>query len=454
MPDPISNRPAARPLPTDSTAVRPAEVQDTAATAPAVTPAAAAPDSAAVAERTGLAGIDHQVVDNLAAGGGPQTGGMLGFMASSAATARPRNLAADPTLARVMLGNGLVKRGARGEHVKVLQQGLLDLGYRLVGGADGAFGGQSKAAVEQFQRNNPPLGVDGIVGKNTLSKLQELAPPPGQRAQLYPEYDRMFQDGVLDVTMAVGYDEANWHEVAGRTIRHGLSDRGYSVVDVANMDAAELQKLGIQPESVKPGVTFFHKQIEEEGAEPVQSVVRYVWPNKDGPRARFADGMRESDAVVYCGHARYGTGPDFDEKESPAENFIIGVNSEAHRQGLVHEGYDAHMNSILEGQPNALETETFDPDKYQLWFFQGCTTEHYRDELRGIDFGKDSNSLDLMGSEEPLYWDNVGAGGLAFLDGIVGRKSEHEITSSVARAHEKAGVIWSDGFADNSFKPE
>lgn len=63
----------------------------------------------------------------------------------------------------------VVRKGSRGEHVVYLQEKLNAKGYN-VGRADGIFGVNTDAQVRLFQKENG-LGVDGIVGNNTWSKL-------------------------------------------------------------------------------------------------------------------------------------------------------------------------------------------------------------------------------------------------------------------------------------------
>lgn len=65
--------------------------------------------------------------------------------------------------------NRLLRLGSRGSDVKNLQQRLNSLGYNC-GNADGIFGTRTYNAVRAFQRKNG-LAVDGIVGKDTRSKL-------------------------------------------------------------------------------------------------------------------------------------------------------------------------------------------------------------------------------------------------------------------------------------------
>ncbi|XHH28516.1 peptidoglycan-binding domain-containing protein [Xanthomonas euroxanthea] len=70
--------------------------------------------------------------------------------------------------------DGKLEQGERGEQVKQLQSQLAQLGATGRDGkplhADGDFGGNSKYAVEQFQREHG-LQVDGVVGRQTQAAL-------------------------------------------------------------------------------------------------------------------------------------------------------------------------------------------------------------------------------------------------------------------------------------------
>ncbi|WP_445684551.1 XVIPCD domain-containing protein [Xanthomonas hortorum] len=70
--------------------------------------------------------------------------------------------------------DGLLKQGERGDSVKQLQGQLAQLGVTGRDGkplqADGDFGGNTKYAVEQFQREHG-LQVDGVVGQRTQAAL-------------------------------------------------------------------------------------------------------------------------------------------------------------------------------------------------------------------------------------------------------------------------------------------
>jgi hypothetical protein len=64
-----------------------------------------------------------------------------------------------------------LKPGDTGPQVKQLQEALNSLGYS-VGKPDGDYGPATQSAVEQFQAANN-LATDGVVGPETLAKLQQ-----------------------------------------------------------------------------------------------------------------------------------------------------------------------------------------------------------------------------------------------------------------------------------------
>ena len=63
-------------------------------------------------------------------------------------------------------GSPIVRRGARGNITKLIQE-------KLGISADGIFGANTEVAVKNYQRTNG-LSVDGIVGRNTWRKLLNL----------------------------------------------------------------------------------------------------------------------------------------------------------------------------------------------------------------------------------------------------------------------------------------
>ena len=69
--------------------------------------------------------------------------------------------------------------GMTGRGVAAVQQALVDAGHDLpisMGGGrpDGIFGGETDTAVREFQATNV-LGIDGLVGRETMGRIDELA---------------------------------------------------------------------------------------------------------------------------------------------------------------------------------------------------------------------------------------------------------------------------------------
>lgn len=82
---------------------------------------------------------------------------------------------------------GTVREHDHGPEVKALQAQLNQLGYKGANGQpitpDGDFGGNTKAALESFQRANH-LTADGIAGSSTLGALQRATQPAQAPATL------------------------------------------------------------------------------------------------------------------------------------------------------------------------------------------------------------------------------------------------------------------------------
>ena len=66
---------------------------------------------------------------------------------------------------------GTLRRKARGEEVRALQQLLVDQGYLNAGGADGSFGGGTEKAIKKFQADQG-LEPDGVAWPQTQQRLQ------------------------------------------------------------------------------------------------------------------------------------------------------------------------------------------------------------------------------------------------------------------------------------------
>jgi peptidoglycan hydrolase-like protein with peptidoglycan-binding domain len=102
-----------------------------------------------------------------------------------------------PDLVDVLSGKSSLGGGSRGAGLKAVQQALIDMGFSLPGGADGAYGRQSAKAIQNFQVHArpafPEVKPSGVLEAASLRALDALAPAPKQRGQTdnlpVPRYD-------------------------------------------------------------------------------------------------------------------------------------------------------------------------------------------------------------------------------------------------------------------------
>ena len=302
--------------------------------------------------------------------------------------------------------------------VKETQNQLLRAGFSLPRyGADGLFGKETASAIARFQQKHS-LRATGQLDLETLHTLASAKSPS-------PEYDALFSDGVLHAVLAVGYDEAGSHEVEQAELLRGLAERGYTWVTDDQRPALGLDADG-----------KFLTHTLAEGDKAVTVIIELITPDSDEARARFAQALRRDELVLYGGHGRYGSGPDFDDIHASAGNFVIG---EPFEKGHVTLG------------PNDLQAAPLTAD-YQLMFFDGCNTFRYFDDLRSKTPGKTTKNLDVIGSTTELYWNVTAANLLTMLDGVTGKQDLAQLEDAldaVNRPGPDQHAFRGDGFEDN-----
>jgi hypothetical protein len=87
-----------------------------------------------------------------------------------------------------------LRLGSRGQDVRRIQNLLINKGFKLPRfGVDGVFGTETEAAVKEFQQVNQ-LRVDGVVGDETISKLDPTAVINTQQIQETEEKPVVVED--------------------------------------------------------------------------------------------------------------------------------------------------------------------------------------------------------------------------------------------------------------------
>jgi len=342
----------------------------------------------------------------------------------------------DPALRDVAAGKKEIAKYAKGTEVGKMQEALQTAGYKLPRyGADGKFGDETVKALKKFQTDHC-LKDTGRLDKQTMEQLSIASTK-------FPEYGKLFADGKLNTTIAVGFDEGNSHKDQTKEVIGGLSKRGYTELDpnTAATDKAmgeRFKAAGIDPATAKAdGLQYFTKTFKHDGKD-VTSVVKLITPDTPQAKDKFAKAMGESEMVIYSGHGRYGSGPDFDPINSAKGNYVIG------------KPYEAGHVALNKGQTDLQKTAM--TKDYQLMLFDGCTTNYYLDDLRRAP-GKDSKNLDLVVSTGTLSWSTGTTDVLRMLDGVTEGQSINEIKSDLEDINRKPGSkaqLWKvDGFNDN-----
>lgn len=132
-------------------------------------------------------------------------------VASSEMVAPPSSDANTPTAYIVL------ELGDSGTEVKELQENLIKLGYSCGSrGADGVFGSKTENAVMQFQAKNR-IGVDGIVGKETLSAIEKAIADCAKKIKVTAN--------ILNVRSGAGLDFKIVSAIRKDTVRELLDEK-------------------------------------------------------------------------------------------------------------------------------------------------------------------------------------------------------------------------------------
>jgi peptidoglycan hydrolase-like protein with peptidoglycan-binding domain len=356
-------------------------------------------------------------------------------------------------LLSILQGDKELSKSNNGAPVRVVQQALFQMSYPLPRfRVDGKIGSETHEAIRRF-RSDQHLEPGNQFDSAAMEALDKAAPPPGQGARKMIDYARLLADGKLTFTLGIGYDEKGWHEDAVPDMVNFILDQEFTGV---------MQPNGIGLFTKQQGFIYQDMEAGQSVSKKVRIEIKLITPSTEGAKSQFAKGLSESDITIYSGHARYGTGPDFDPGKSAAENFTIGVGSALHKAGKLKKppGEDASWYSghrkakrHLDKRKNDLEQMTaggqLDPEKYQVWFFNACTTLHYLDELRSEEImgEKGRESLDIFGTLRPSYLDDEIKAAKAFILSVLRVDNLDELMASLHNANEEwAGEAEAAGY--------
>jgi peptidoglycan hydrolase-like protein with peptidoglycan-binding domain len=345
----------------------------------------------------------------------------------------------EPRLEKIAAGGAPLGNSDGRKTVKVVQQALIDLGFELVQHEkDGDFGPETQTAIRLFRQRRAIPGDK--LSARALGELDRTAPNPGAREEHYFDYERLFGDGFLDVTLAVGFDENGAHTKMIAEAREWMKARSFQPMPVEVNKPEEFR--------LRRNVTYPTRGGDRVTREVIVRIK--LVPPGPGAKGQYAQGLKDSEVAIYNGHARRGIGPDFDADKSAGENFVIGVNSALHKAGRAVSPTKVEQSHYVVEKKNDLEemskSGAFDKEKYRVWLFSACTTIAYFDELRGgiLPDTIDRTNLDLIGTRKPAPLITEMASSLAMLDGILGAMTIEQITDSMDRAGENVANALTD----------
>lgn len=403
---------------------------------------------------------------------------------------------------------------------KSIQKQLKRLGL-YTGSIDGLIGPLSEAALFEAFGSEAWRTYSAA---DTLSRLSPLGPPGGTQGEHRLRWAELFRGGVLDLTLGVGFDEASSHTPLLGELRAGLLSRGLRL-DANRTRATQLYAAA---DRALPADAFgefyvrdaaFRFQPPAGGAMDVHLVVRLLCSPDGSAGARaaaaFTEGLLHSDVTYYSGHARYGSGPDFDrnmtfellDEEGEVERTIadyddleVFLTDEGRPSGrgawaqflyrvdrdrirvLGQNGGNVFINPtnqhtgefggklmywnlarkgglgspVVTGSKGVL-TQRPATRRYNLWIFDGCRTQDYTSSIRATP-RFDANQTDLMVTQRVLYWADNGRTFLAFLDGVLALQTAEQIMRAMDAQNTTGSdggkpALRGDGFSGNPIIP-
>lgn len=261
-----------------------------------------------------------------------------------------------------------------------------------------------------------PTGAEAAVAARSASRTK------------YADYDKLLKDGKLDIAIGVGYDETGADEAAWSDIKTNLTNQGFKLSRVTT-----------------EGVHIYKQKVNMQGKDIDVTVNAFQGRNTKDPLQKFTEAMSNNELVIYTGHARYGSGPDFDDISSNKENYGIG-------RGYTSDHKPANLYEM--GDHRGIKA-TDATKEYQMMLMFGCKTKDYEPEIRQLLKG--TENLDLVTTQDLAYWNDLPKGVDLFLKGLKAGKSNDEIIASMnaeIKGENPANPLFKyKGGEDNKYQP-
>ena len=219
----------------------------------------------------------------------------------------------------------------------------------------------STGSYARLYKNFNPDNFDA----RKLTSIDVEISPKDSEPDAYPEYDRLFDDGLLDVAIHVGgdYNDKRYDLLTARDLFDDLQDDLGLKAPVETFDALRTDsgpfvgELRVGERTIRMEVTLIHPDMQKEEGVGFEGLLQL-----------YRESAATRDVVLYDGHAGYNSG---------------------------YSGVVVHYNPR-----HAIAADDFAdmdlPDKYQVFMFNGCKTyTAYADALYANP-KKDIGNLDIL----------------------------------------------------------
>jgi len=198
-----------------------------------------------------------------------------------------------------------------------IQKQLVRLG--LLHKPSGALDADTRSALVEAYGDESWSGLTAV---SVLTSLTAAKAPSGKKGEHRLRWGEMFKDGVLDMTLGLGFDEGGSNKAARDSFVKDLTGKGFSEKKASDKELRAVYAAAGRAMAVDSVSRYFLKKDALTYKPPVgagrkiHAVVRLVY-SLDGSKGKevadaFKSGMVQSDIAYYSGHGRYGSGPDFD----------------------------------------------------------------------------------------------------------------------------------------------
>jgi hypothetical protein len=278
-------------------------------------------------------------------------------------------------------------------------------------------GGHDVSLANLWYHYRPKASGCSLAAGDVLQATASVKVSPENSVAKYPEYQRAWEDGTLDVLAVFGkYEEGATSDAdAGIAAWNAfLEELRYTLPSVAVFPSNAPDRPGV----AFPDVTFESVLADGRQVRVTALLVDKVASATAAFDARFAELTPGADLVLYDGHA----------------------------------GLGANVRAL------AAKAKFF-PKKYQVFFMNGCDTFAYEDDtmakaraLLNPDDPSGSKYMDVVMNAMPAYFSSMPDASLAVLGAFVDQ-SKPKTYESIFKGIDEAQVVVVTGETDNVFTP-